>query len=169
MTNKNLVKAFGGLAVVTILGLGVATVYSLNIEDSSEYSENSNVNVEYIYTTDSVKVDKALLHQYDSLDFSSVDSFLTSLNSTVKDEEIDILYENRLYDSEVDDIISLYESGDGTLEVAVDKSNQSIMYCKFKGVNEERESEILGALPKDSEYKYKAISDGFILEPSSNI
>jgi hypothetical protein len=169
LTNKNLVKAFGGLAVVTILGLGVATVYSLNIEDSSEYSENSNVNVEYIYTTDSVKVDKALLHQYDSLDFSSVDSFLTSLNSTVKDEEIDILYENRLYDSEVDDIISLYESGDGTLEVAVDKSNQSIMYCKFKGVNEERESEILGALPKDSEYKYKAISDGFILEPSSNI
>lgn len=169
MTNKNLVKAFGGLAVVTILGLGVATVYSLNIEDSSEYSENSNVNVEYIYTTDSVKVDKALLHQYDSLDFSSVDSFLTSLNSTVKDEEIDILYENRLYDPEVDDIISLYESGDGTLEVAVDKSNQSIMYCKFKGVSEERESEILGALPKDSEYKYKAISDGFILEPSSNI
>lgn len=169
MTNKNLVKAFGGLAVVTILGLGVATVYSLNIEDSSEYSENSNVNVEYIYTTDSVKVDKALLHQYDSLDFSSVDSFLTSLNSTVKDEEIDILYENRLYDPEVDDIISLYESGDGTLEVAVDKSNQSIMYCKFKGVSEERESEILGALPKDSEYKYKAISNGFILEPSSNI
>lgn len=169
MTNKTLVKAFGGLAVVTILGLGVATVYSLNIEDSSEYSENSNVNVEYIYTTDSVKVDKALLHQYDSLDFSSVDSFLTSLNSTVKDEEIDILYENRLYDPEVDDIISLYESGDGTLEVAVNKSNQSIMYCKFKGVSEERESEILGALPKDSEYKYKAISDGFILEPSSNI
>lgn len=169
MTNKNLVKAFGGLAVVTILGLGVATVYSLNIEDSSEYSENSNVNVEYIYTTDSVKVDKALLHQYDSLDFSSVDSFLTSLNSTVKDEEIDILYENRLYDPEVDDIISLYESGDGTLEVAVDKSNQSIMYCKFKGVSEERESEILGVLPKDSEYKYKAISDGFILEPSLNI
>lgn len=169
MTNKNLVKAFGGLAVVTTLGLGVATVYSLNIEDSSEYSENSNVNVEYIYTTDSVKVDKALLHQYDSLDFSSVDLFLTSLNSTVKDEEIDILYENRLYDPEVDDIISLYESGDGTLEVAVDKSNQSIMYCKFKGVSEERESEILGALPKDSEYKYKAISDGFILEPSSNI
>lgn len=169
MTNKTLVKAFGGLAVVTILGLGVATVYSLNIEDSSEYSENSNVNVKYIYTTDSVKVDKALLHQYDSLDFSSVDSFLTSLNSTVKDEEIDILYENRLYDPEVDDIISLYESGDGTLEVAVDKSNQSIMYCKFKGVSEERESEILGALPKDSEYKYKAISDGFILEPSSNI
>lgn len=169
MTNKNLVKAFGSLAVVTILGLGVATVYSLNIEDSSEYSENSNVNVEYIYITDSVKVDKALLHQYDSLDFSSVDSFLTSLNSTVKDEEIDILYENRLYDSEVDDIISLYESEDGTLEVAVDKSNQSIMYCKFKGVSEERESEILGALPKDSEYKYKAISDGFILEPSSNI
>lgn len=169
MTNKNLVKAFGGLAVVTILGLGVATVYSLNIEDSSEYSENSNVNVEYIYIMDSVKVDEALLHQYNSLDFSSVDSFLTSLNSTVKDEEIDILYENRLYDSEVDDIISLYESEDGTLEVAVDKSNQSIMYCKFKGVSEERESEILGALPKDSEYKYKAISDGFILEPSSNI
>lgn len=169
MTNKNLVKAFGGLAVVTILGLGVATVYSLNIEDSSEYSENSNVNVEYIYITDSVKVDEALLHQYNSLDFSSVDSFLTSLNSTVKDEEIGILYENRLYDSEVDDIISLYESEDGTLEVAVDKSNQSIMYCKFKGVSEERESEILGALPKDSEYKYKAISDGFILEPSSNI
>lgn len=169
MTSKNLVKAFGGLAVVTILGLGVATVYNLNIEDSSEYSESSNANVEYAYTTDSVKVDEALLHQYDSLDFSSVDSFLTSLNSTVKDEEIDILYENRLYDSEVDDIISLYESEDGTLEVAVDKSNQSIMYCKFKGVSEERESEILGALPKDSEYKYKAISDGFILEPSSNI
>lgn len=169
MTNKNLVKAFGGLAAVTILGLGVTTVYSLNIEDSSEYSESSNANVAYAYTTDSVKVDEALLHQYDSLDFSSVDSFLTSLNSMVKDEEIDILYENRLYDSEVDDIISLYESEDGTLEVAVDKSNQSIMYCKFKGVSEERESEILGALPKDSEYKYKAISDGFILEPSSNI
>lgn len=169
MTNKNLVKVFGGLAVVTILGLGVATVYSLNIEDSSEYSGSSNANVEYVYTTDSVKVDEALVHQYDSLDFSSVDSFLTSLNSTVKDEEIDILYENRLYDSEVDDIISLYESEDGTLEVAVDKSNQSIMYCKFKGVSEERESEFLGALPKDSEYKYKAISDGFILEPSSNI
>ena len=169
MTNKNLVKAFGGLAVVTLLGLGVATVYSLNIEGSSEYSGGSNANVKYVYTTDSVKVDEALLHQYDLLDFSSVDSFLTSLNSTVKDEEIDILYENRLYDSEVDDIISLYESEDGTLEVAVDKSNQSIMYCKFKGVSEERESEILGALPKDSEYTYKAISDGFILEPSSNI
>lgn len=169
MTSKNLVKAFGGLAVVTILGLGVATVYNLNIEDSSEYLESSDANFEYAYTTDSVKVDEALLHQYDSLDFSSVDSFLTSLNSTVKDEEIDILYENRLYDSEVEDIISLYESEDGTLEVAVDKSNQSIMYCKFKGVSEERKSEILGALSKDSEYRYKAISDGFILEPSSNI
>lgn len=169
MANKNLAKAFGGLAVVTILGVGVATVYSLNIKDSSEYSGSSSANVEYVYTTDNIKVDEALVHQYDSLDFSSVDSFLTSLNSTVKDEEIDILYENRLYDSEVDDIISLYESEDGTLEVAVDKSNQSIMYCKFKGVSEERELEILGALPKNSEYKYKAISDGFILEPSSNI
>lgn len=169
MANNNLAKAFGGLAVVTILGLGVATVYSLNIKDSSEYSGSSSANVEYVYTTDNIKVDEALVHQYDSLDFSSVDSFLTSLNSTVKDEEIDILYENRLYDSEVDDIISLYESEDGTLEVAVNKSNQSIMYCKFNGVSEERESEILGALPKDSEYKYKAISDGFILEPSSNI
>ena len=169
MANKNLAKAFGGLAVVTILGLGVATAYSLNIKDSSEYSGSSSANVEYVYTTDNIKVDEALVHQYNSLDFSSVNSFFFFLYSTVKDEEIDILYENRLYDSEVDDIISLYESEDGTLEVAVDKSNQSIMYCKFKGVSKERESEILGALPKDSEYKYKAISDGFILEPSSNI
>lgn len=114
-------------------------------------------------------MNKSLLHQYNFLDFSSVESFLTSLNSIVKDEEIDILYENRLYDSDLEDIISLYESKDGTLEVAVNKSNQSIMYCKFKGVSKERKSEILEALPDNSEYKYKAVSNGFILEPSLTI
>lgn len=165
MNMKKLIGILSGCLLTTIVGIVCISQYVVNksmLIEESEVLDQSN-SIQSIYTTKRVSVNPATKGTYTKLDFSNVEEFLTSLNDTINIEYIDTLYEERVYDSKSEDIISLYKNSNSSVTVAV-LPDSSISYCMFEGLSEEDTNKIID-LSKDSEYNYKVVPTGFLLEP----
>lgn len=119
---------------------------------------------------ESVSYDKR--SKYNMLSFDSAEDFICSLQSTVGIDGADTLYKRRVYDYDKGSLVSLFESVDGKVIVAVDSKNESVAYCKFKGIEKDDESKIrklINSRKNNSGFKVKAINEGFMLEPRNTV
>lgn len=166
---KKLVGVLSGALAITVVSLGVSSVSALS--NAKEKAEEDRVAINRILEEVADVTEGGGLERveylekgdYTELSFVGVDEFLNSLQSLVRVDGADILYEQRVYDTSEKSMISLYESEDEGVMVAVNAEGV-IEYCMFKGIDEEKE-ESIKRLSEGSDYKFKAVNDGFILEP----
>lgn len=162
-----------GALAITVISLGCSSVYALSeakekaaedretihriLENTATISEGTDYDiVEYVEKGD-----------YSGLEFTDVDEFLNSLQSLVRVDGADILYEQRVYDVSEEKMVSLYKSESENVVVAVN-SDGDIEYCMFKDLDVEKEEDIK-RLSQDSEYRFKVVNNGFILEPDVDL
>lgn len=170
---KRIVGMLSGALAITVISLGCSSVYALSeakekaaedrktinriLENTATISEGMDYDiVEYVEKGD-----------YSGLEFTDVDEFLNSLQSLVRVDGADILYEQRVYDVSEEKMVSLYKSESENVVVAVN-SDGDIEYCMFKDLDAEKEEDIK-RLSQDSEYRFKVVNNGFILEPDVDL
>lgn len=166
MKHKRVVAILAGCLVATCLGMICASQYivgKMKISSRETASLSQEPSISAVYTTNRVYVNPATSGSYEKLNFNSIDEFLTSLNDLTNINNIDVLYEERLYSSEEKDIVSLYQSSDSNISITV-LPDGSLSTCIFEGVSREDEAKIK-SLSEGSGYNFKVISDGFMLEP----
>lgn len=166
---KRIVGVLSGALAITLVTLGYSSVNALSRAESQSIQDKEAINRIIDSTaiaencSDFDKVEYTEKGDYSKLVFSDVDEFLNSLQSLVRVQGADTLYEQRVYDSSDKDMVSLYESKDENVVVAVNPEGK-IEYCMFKNLDSSTQDEIK-RLSTGSEYKYKVVNGGFILEP----
>lgn len=171
MKYKKVIAVLSGLLLVTAISIVCASQYIVNktipsTEGYKNKSEHSS-SVQMVYTTNIIKADILSDESYNKLDFSDINSFINSLVNTMELNNADVLYEERLYDSSEEDIVSLYHNSDSNISVAVLPDN-SISYCSFKNLTDEQQNQ-LKSLSKGTGYNFKVVSNGCILEPDITV
>lgn len=119
---------------------------------------------------ESVSYDKRC--KYNMLSFDSAEDFICSLQSTVGINGADTLYKRRVYDYDEGSLVSLFESVDGKVVVAIDSKDDSVVSCKFVGIDNDSESKIrklIQSSKNNSGFKLKSINEGFMLEPRNTV
>ena len=162
---ERIVGVFVGFALVTAVGMGCVSNYVLhNIDRESKDKKDLSKIVSVVDRN--IKEDEIVEYvekgNYSSISFKNITEFVNSLQSTVRVEGADVFRLSKLYDSSDKELVSVYETDNGNVSVFVD-SNGTLESCKFIGLNEEQVSKIKD-LSSNTEYKYKEIKDGFVLE-----
>lgn len=166
---KRIIGVLSGALAISMITLGYSSVHALSEASSQAIEDRETIN-RILDTTvvlengsDFDRVEYVEKGNYSNLVFDDVDEFLNSLQSLVRLEGADILYEQRVYDSSEERMISLYESEDKNLVVAVNPEGK-IECCMFKNLDSETQEKVKD-LSEGSEYKFKLVNSGFILEP----
>ena len=170
---KRIIGVLTGALVVTAVSLGYTSVNSLTEANAQAVEDRKSIEriIEAAAIaeegTDYGRVEYVEKGDYEALDFTDVNEFLNSLQSLIRVDGADILYEYRVYDSSDQELMSLYESDNGNVSVAVDPDG-IIEYCMFKNQDEATLDRITG-LAEGSEYRIKLVNDGFILEQDETV
>ena len=169
MKNKYVIGILSGCFIVTAICMVCASQYVVRkvIPTYGGTPEVVEQHVQSVYTTNVITVNPSEIGTYDKLDFSNIETFLTSLNDTTELNNIDTLYEERLYDANKKDIISIYNSSDFNVSVTV-MPDGSISSCTIEGISEEQ-GNLLKDLSQGSGYSLKNIANGFMLEPDISV
>lgn len=165
---KRIIGVLGGALAISVITLGYSTVHALTRAESQAVEDRETINRILESTvvaengSDFDKVEYVEKGDYSELVFSDVDEFLNSLQSLVRVDGADVLYEQRVYDKSEENMVSLYESENENVVVAVNPEGK-IEYCMFKNLDSSTQDEIK-RLSEGSEYKFKVVNSGFILE-----
>lgn len=167
-----------GLLTVTLVTVAYMAYSSIGRPIGYHDQSDSSDKVELINSSgegsmlcaESVSYDKR--SKYNMLSFDSAEDFICSLQSTVGIDGADTLYKRRVYDYDKGSLVSLFESADGRVVVAVDSKDESVAYCKFNDINEEAKSKIqklINSRKNNSGFKVKSINSGFMLERRNSV
>lgn len=166
MKHKRVIVFLAGCLLATCLSIVCVSQYVVGKVVPSRGIEESHIrepSVSSVYTTNQVDINPAMLDEYDKIDFSSIEDLVTSLYSLTDIDNIGTMYEERLYDSSEDDIISVYHSSDNKVSAVVLPSGK-ISSCTFEGISEEDEA-LVKKYCEGTGYSIKVINGGFMLEP----
>ena len=169
MKNKYVIGILSGCFVLTAIFLVCASQYVVNkvVPTYGKAPSISERSIHTVYRTNIVTINPSSAGTHEKLDFSNIDNFLSSLNDTVGLNNIDSLYEERLYDSSEKDIISVYKSSDSKVSVVV-MPDGTISSCTFEDISD-GQGEQLKESSEGTGYFLKNISNGFMLEPDISV
>lgn len=161
-----------GVLIGFVFGVVVVTAYIsnyvLSLEKLSSARNKKDLDVEITEVASSVSLEKDIVKanntMYKNISFDTVEDFISSANCLFPIKEISNVVKSKVYDFNGKDIVTVYENEEGNIRITLLDEGE-ILNCKFLGVTDE-ESEIVESVMDKSitEYCFKNINNGFILE-----